>query len=38
MENIEVRAAQLGLNKGYYMLLMAILEEPIETEEQSTQI
>ncbi|KGE14328.1 hypothetical protein DI53_1942 [Sphingobacterium deserti] len=38
MENIEVKAAQLGLNKGYYMLLMAILEEPNETEDQATQI
>ncbi len=33
MENIETKAAKLGLDKGYYLLLMAILEESNETTE-----
>lgn len=27
MDTIETKAAKLGLEKGYYLLLMAILEE-----------
>ncbi len=27
MENIEAKAAKLGLEKGYYLLLMAIMNE-----------
>ena len=33
MENIEAKAAKLGLEKGYYLLLMAILEDSSESEE-----
>lgn len=33
MENIALNAAKLGLEQGYYRLLMAILEEPSEQEE-----
>ncbi|KGE13121.1 hypothetical protein DI53_3145 [Sphingobacterium deserti] len=33
MENIETKAKQLGLDKGYYLLLMAILEESEEAIE-----
>lgn len=33
MENIEAKAAKLGLDKGYYLLLMAILEETNESED-----
>ncbi len=33
MENIEIKASKLGLEKGYYLLLMAILEEPNEADE-----
>lgn len=35
MENIEVKAAKLGLEKGYYLLLMAILEESSEDQDLS---
>ncbi|TDS17524.1 hypothetical protein B0I21_101391 [Sphingobacterium paludis] len=35
MENLELHAAKLGLDKGYYLLLMAILEEEQETQELS---
>jgi hypothetical protein len=28
MENTEMNAAKLGLEKGYYLLLLAILETP----------
>ncbi|KGE13118.1 hypothetical protein DI53_3142 [Sphingobacterium deserti] len=35
MENLELNAAKLGLDKGYYLLLMAILEEEQETQELS---
>lgn len=34
MNTIEAKAAKLGLDKGYYLLLMAILEE--EQSEDST--
>ncbi len=33
METIELQAAKLGLEKGYYLLLMAILEESNEKQE-----
>ncbi|TYP96838.1 hypothetical protein BC792_10460 [Sphingobacterium allocomposti] len=33
MENIEEKAARLGLEKGYYLLLMAILEDSNEADE-----
>jgi hypothetical protein len=33
MENIETKAKKLGLDKGYYLLLMAILEESEEVVE-----
>lgn len=33
MNNIEQQAAKLGLEKGYYLLLLAILDLPADTEE-----
>jgi hypothetical protein len=30
MENIDKKAKKMGLEKGYYLLLMAILDLPIE--------
>lgn len=30
MENIDKKAEKMGLEKGYYLLLMAILDLPIE--------
>ncbi|SPZ85834.1 Uncharacterised protein [Sphingobacterium multivorum] len=35
MENIEKKAKKIGLEKGYYLLLMAILDLPVE-EVQNT--
>lgn len=35
METIEIQAAKLGLEKGYYLLLMAILEESEEEQKLS---
>ncbi|MDF2850974.1 MAG: hypothetical protein K0S31_1659 [Sphingobacterium multivorum] len=35
MENIENKAKKIGLEKGYYLLLMAILDLPVE-EVQNT--
>ncbi|SUJ05864.1 Uncharacterised protein [Sphingobacterium spiritivorum] len=36
METTEINAAKLGLEKGYYLLLMAILEVP-DTSVQNEQ-
>jgi len=30
MENIDKKAKKIGLEKGYYLLLMAILDLPVE--------
>ncbi|MGF7027931.1 hypothetical protein L1283_004730 [Sphingobacterium sp. HSC-15S19] len=30
MENIDKKAEKMGLEKGYYLLLMAILDLPVE--------
>lgn len=30
MENIDQKAKKIGLEKGYYLLLMAILDIPVE--------
>ncbi len=35
MENIDKKAKEIGLEKGYYLLLMAILDLPVE-EVQNT--
>lgn len=35
MENIDIKAKKIGLEKGYYLLLMAILDLPVE-EVQNT--
>ncbi|GAA4179593.1 hypothetical protein GCM10022218_32400 [Sphingobacterium ginsenosidimutans] len=33
MENIDQKAKKMGLEKGYYLLLMAILDIPVNNEE-----
>lgn len=38
METIEAKAAASGLEKGYYLLLMAILEENDEQTEPATEL
>lgn len=35
MENIDIKAKKTGLEKGYYLLLMAILDLPVK-EVQNT--
>ncbi|VTR52401.1 Uncharacterised protein [Sphingobacterium thalpophilum] len=37
MENIQQKAAKMGLEKGYYLLLMAILDIPIENESSEAK-
>jgi len=36
METIEIKAKKLGLEKGYYLLLMAIFEDLDEAALQNT--
>ena len=38
MENVEAKAAKLGLDKGYYLLLMAILEESNTTNDTTVTL
>jgi hypothetical protein len=33
MENIDQKAKKMGLEKGYYLLLMAILDIPVNNEK-----
>lgn len=33
METIDQKAQKIGLEKGYYLLLMAILDLPVEKEQ-----
>lgn len=35
MDNIEQTAAKLGLDKGYYLLLMAILDESTDSDDRT---
>lgn len=35
--NIEQQAKKMGLEKGYYLLLMAILDIPVNNEKEETK-
>ncbi|MBB2953286.1 hypothetical protein FHR29_004097 [Sphingobacterium sp. JUb56] len=35
MEHIDQKAKEMGLDRGYYLLLMAILDIPVEQEENN---
>jgi hypothetical protein len=37
MENIDQKAKKIGLEKGYYLLLMAILDIPVNNENDNTK-
>jgi hypothetical protein len=37
MENIRQKAKKMGLEKGYYLLLMAILDIPVEDEKNEAK-
>lgn len=37
MENIDQQAKKIGLEKGYYLLLMAILDIPVINENESAK-
>ena len=37
MENIDQKAKKMGLEKGYYLLLMAILDIPVDNEKENTK-
>ncbi len=37
MENIDQKAKKMGLEKGYYLLLMAILDIPVNNEKDKEE-
>lgn len=37
MEHIDIKAEKMGLDRGYYLLLMAILEIPFENEDLNAE-
>jgi len=37
MENIDQQAKKMGLEKGYYLLLMAILDIPVHTDNDAAK-
>ncbi|MCS4224571.1 hypothetical protein M2408_000651 [Sphingobacterium sp. BIGb0165] len=37
MENIDQKAKKIGLEKGYYLLLMAILDIPVNNEDNNAK-
>ena len=37
MENIDQKAKKMGLEKGYYLLLMAILDIPVDNENEESK-
>lgn len=37
MENIDHKAAKIGLDRGYYLLLMAILDIPVDNEKYNIE-
>ncbi|VTR55082.1 Uncharacterised protein [Sphingobacterium thalpophilum] len=37
METIDQKAQKIGLEKGYYLLLMAILDLPVENDENKNE-
>jgi hypothetical protein len=37
MENIDQKAEKIGLDRGYYLLLMAILDIPVDNEEHNIE-
>lgn len=37
MENIDQKAEKIGLDRGYYLLLMAILDIPFDNEEHNIE-
>lgn len=37
MKHIDIKAEKMGLDRGYYLLLMAILEIPVENEDHNIE-